>query len=83
MPTKRWKRTEYADEIWQWNGPEDNRGVVHTIMETRRTMWEIHVSSNHSRYVFPSNYIIHTGDTYQVVTNAEFEAQGWEEVTRE
>ena len=92
MPTKRWKRTEYA-EMWRWNGPEDNCGEplcnkpydsedeATWLVVNLRGLWRIR--SRHllgpCLIVNPGDWIIDHGDRYEVISNAEFEAQGWEE----
>ena len=85
VTTKRWKRTEYADEIWQWNGLEDWPEVVYEPAYTlpnkchcgnaaaiHGCLWE------NGEQLCPGSYIIRRGDTYEVITAAEYEEQGWE-----
>ncbi len=80
MLTKRWKHTEYA-EMWQWKGSKDNRGVVFAYPWSN---WRIFISDSWiGPILHPGDWIIKRGDTYEVITNAEFEAQGWEEVNNE
>ncbi len=81
MPTKRWKRTEYA-EMWQWNGPDDNREgptIIQAMDGQRRGRWYLWGKEKTCLWLKRGDYIIKRGDTYEVITNAEFEAQGWEE----
>lgn len=66
---------------WQWNGPEDNRRVVKEYLIGGSTYY---IPTNpHNRmvgiHIYPGAWIIRRGDRYEVITDAEFKAQGWKE----
>ncbi len=80
-------RTEYV-VMWQWNGPEDNRGVVDSSYYVAGWCTRCgHDLFNHHGYlrtdidchcVCPGDWIIDRNGTYEVISDAEKWAQGWE-----
>ena len=76
MPT--YTRTETV-EAWQWNGPEDNGGVVRSHPIYGKNVW--YIPKQHPRAILSKgNWIIQHGDKYEIISNAKFKAQGWKEV---
>ncbi len=82
----KYTRTETV-EAWQWNGPEDNRGVVKLYDRPPRPddpdegiPKEYCLRWDGTFIRSPSDWIIKHGDKYKVISNAEFKAQGWKEI---
>ena len=74
MPT--YTRTETV-EAWQWNGFDDNRGVVHCHPASTSGWLE---TVDGFTIIDFGKWIIKRGNKYKVITDAKFKAQGWKEV---
>ena len=75
---KRHVREVYADEIWQLNEASDShglpiRGYGHY---SNTTSWEILLNSAWE-IINKGDYIIRTGDTYEVVSKEKYKAMKW------
>ncbi len=74
----KYTRTETVDDIWQWNGPEDNRGVVRSHPIYGKSVW--YIPNQYPRAILgKGDWIIRRGCLYEVISDAEFKAQGWKE----
>ena len=81
---KKYTRTETV-EAWQWNGPEDNRGVVESFpypcVHCKSPAAHGYISRG-IWVICPGSWIIKREGEYhyKVITDAEFKAQGWKEM---
>lgn len=75
----KYTRTETL-AMWQWNGPEDNRGVVEQRVPHEGKVYSGIWSDKSVIWVTAGNWIIPTVTHYRVISNAKFKAQGWKVV---
>ena len=78
---KKYTRTETV-EAWQWNGPgemKDNHGVVRSHPVYGKSIW--YIPKQNPRVILgKGRWIIKRGHRYEVISDAKFKAQGWEEM---
>lgn len=80
-PDERPERYTRTVEAWQWNGPEDNRGVVEACQDCPHIGFDGHIHGE----IIATGEPVSAGDwlvkhrPFGIIhlTNAEFMAQGW------